>query len=282
MTITIGQIEYANCTPIFAALHRHFACSGYRFVRGVPASLNKLLAAGEIDVSPSSSIEYAKYPDRYLILPELSISAVGAVKSVLLFSRVPLEQLDGTDIGMTTESDTSVNLLKIILGKFLGFANRFERTGLALYQALERFPALLLIGDNALKESLAATADVRVYDLGELWRQFTGLPFVFALWLIRRAAVEASPEEARRLSAELIRAKRIAYDSYPEIADGAPERSWCQRDLLVDYWRTISYDLTEAHIEGLKSFYRFAAELGLVAAPAEISLLDRSVACDLL
>lgn len=281
MTITIGQIEYANCTPIFTALHRHFTCSGYHFVRGVPAALNKLLASGEIDVSPSSSIEYAKYPDRYLILPELSISAIGAVKSVLLFSRVPLTELSGATIGMTTESDTSVNLLKIILGKFHGFTNRFERTDLALQQALEAFPALLLIGDNALKESLTAT-DLLVYDLGELWRHFTGLPFVFALWLIRRATVGERPEAVRQLSAELIRAKRIAYDSYPEIAAESPERSWCQRDVLVDYWQTISYDLTSAHLDGLKSFYRFAAELGLVAAAPEISLYGGSVACDLL
>lgn len=264
MTLTIGHIEYANCTPIFSALQKSFDCTGYRFVRGVPARLNRLLAAGEIDVCPSSSIEYGKNPDRYLILPDLSISAVGPVKSVLLFSRTPLEALDGADIGMTVESDTSVTLLRIILASFHGFSNRLERTDLPLAAALEAFPALLLIGDSALKGTLGRGGHY-VYDLGELWHRFTGLPFVFALWLVRREAVTERPSEVARLGADLVRAKGIAYGSYPEIAAESAEREWIARELLVDYWRTISYDLTSDHLEGLRRFFAHAADLGVMA-----------------
>ncbi|MRR37088.1 futalosine synthase, partial [bacterium] len=231
MSLTIGHIEYSNCTPIFSALQGSMDCSGYCFVRGVPSHLNRLLATGEIDVCPSSSIEYGKYPDRYFILPDLSISAVGPVKSVLLFSRVPLERLDGATIGMTTESDTSVNLLRIILSTFQGFTNTFERTGLPLAEALRSYPALLLIGDRALKGALEG-GEYHVYDLGELWYRATGLPFVFALWLVRREAVERKPREVARLAADFVRAKRIAYDSYPAIAAQAPEREWIESSVL--------------------------------------------------
>ncbi|WP_298439331.1 menaquinone biosynthetic enzyme MqnA/MqnD family protein [Geobacter sp.] len=271
MSLTIGQIVYANCTPIFSALQNSFDCSGYRFVRGVPSHLNRLLATGEIDVCPSSSIEYGKHSDRYLILPDLSISAVGAVKSVFLFSMVPIEELDGAAIGMTTESDTSVALLRIILATFYGFVNRFERTHLEIATALEHFPGLLLIGDNALKGSLTHRG-YKVYDLGELWHRFTGLPFVFALWLVRRDTVARFPSEVARLSADLIRAKQLAYDSYPLIAESAAERAWIDQARLVDYWRTISYDLTPHHIEGARRFFSHASDLGLLPSIPEIEV----------
>ena len=93
--LKIGQIDYANCTPLFHVLREQFPCSGYEFVAGVPAELNRLLLSGEIDVCPSSSIEYAYHPELYTILPQLSISSIGAVASVLLWVRgghsVPLE-----------------------------------------------------------------------------------------------------------------------------------------------------------------------------------------------
>ena len=271
MTIRIGQIDYANCTPIFTALREHCDCSGYRFVPGVPAYLNRLLAAGDIDVCPSSSIEYGLHPDQYFILPDLSISAVGAVKSVLLFSRLPLEELDRSTIGMTNESDTSVNLLRIILGTFCRFSNTFERTNLPFPLALESYPALLLIGDNALRASLAKPA-CYVYDLGELWQRFTGLPFVFALWLIRRDIVTLRRAEAARLAVDLVRSKRIAYESYDTIADHAAERSWMEQQQLIDYWRIISYDLTERHVEGLRTFFAHAAALGVLKEEPEIAV----------
>lgn len=271
MSLTIGHIDYLNCTPIFTALQNSMDCSGYRFVRGVPSCLNRKLAEGEIDVCPSSSIEYGKYPDRYLILPELCISSIGPVKSVLLFSKVPLESLDGAVIGMTTESDTSVNLLRIILATFQGYTNRFERTGLPLAEALNSYPALLLIGDLALRGALDR-GNFHVYDLGELWYRATGLPFVFALWFVRRDTVAAKPAEVARLASDFVRAKKLAYDSYSTIASLVPEREWIDHDALVDYWKTISYDLTAAHLEGVKLFYSHAAALGVLPAVPEVRL----------
>ena len=268
MTLRIGQIEYANCTPIFTSLKAHFPCTDYRFIGGVPAELNVMLRRGEIDVCPSSSIEYAKNPGTYVLLPDISISSVGPVKSVLLFSRVPIEKLNTGTIGLTTESDTSVNLLKILFARFYGFKNRFERTPLALPDALEQFSALLLIGDTALREGMTRK-DCHVYDLGELWYHFTGLPFVFALWIATREAAEQRGGELKLLSRELLAAKRIACDSYASIAAASREREWIERDTLVEYWRTISYDLTPRHIEGVRTFYRFACDLGLLTEEPE-------------
>lgn len=269
----IGQIAYANCTPIFTSLTKLYDCSGYRFVRGVPAELNALLRRGEIDLCPSSSFEYASSPESYFLLPELSISSLGAVKSVLLFSRLPITELDGQPVGLTTDSATSVNLLKVLLAKGYGFRNAFLPSSAPLRAALAHTPALLLIGDAALKAAKQAEG-LFVYDLGELWYRFTGLPFVFALWLVTRRAIEGRCEELALLRERLICAKQYAYGRYGEIAARCEERSWMENGELETYWQTISYDLTPDHLRGVVTFFAYAAELGLLAAEPEIRFFD--------
>ncbi len=271
VTIRIGQIEYANCTPIFSALHDSFDCGPYLFVRGVPAQLNAMLRRGEIDVCPSSSFEYGKSPESYLLLPDISISSIGPVKSVLLFSRLPIEELNNRPIALTTESDTSVNLLRIILARQFDFSNRFERSPLPLAEALKEFSALLLIGDAALRERMVDRG-LFVYDLGELWLAFTGLPFVFALWMVTRQAAEQKRWEVQALVERLLAAKERAAHSYGKIAEESREAEWMGRDALVDYWRTISYDLTLRHLEGVATFFRYAWELGLIEAEPELRI----------
>ena len=273
MTLTIGHINYANCTPIFSALLRKHVSDRYTFVKGVPSALNLRLRNGEIDLCPSSSIEYGKFPENYYLLPQLSISSIGPVRSVLLFSRVPIEELDGASIGLTTDSDTSVNLLRILLAKQFGFRTNLSRTGLPLQLALQEFSALLLIGDAALRESMAADG-LYIYDLGELWYRFTGLPFVFALWLVTRRAVTEKRSEVAALCNDLLDAKEHAYRSYEEIAAQCPEREWMSREALVEYWKVISYELTPDHLSGLRTFYRFAAEMGIIPAAPEINLFS--------
>ena len=261
--IRIGEISYLNCTPIFSMLRGRFADPDYRFICGTPAELNQRLRNGEIDICPSSSIEYARNPDSYLIIPEISIASLGAVKSVLLFSPLPLEELDGAEIALTGESETSVVLLKILLACRYSFSNSF-RTATGEEQAcVAEGGPLLLIGDRALRASLAPH-NGHVYDLGELWFEFTGLPFVFALWLARRPAVEKDRAAFRLLAERLVLAKQFATANFAEIAAGTARHDGISEEFLLDYWQTISYELGEQHQEGLKLFFRFAVECGIL------------------
>lgn len=274
--LTIGRIDYANVTPLFHALREHFPCDSYRFTGGVPAHLNALLAAEEIDVCTSSSIEYAIHSERYLILPGLSISSVGPVASVLLFSRVPLEELGGREILLSAESATSVNLLRILMGKRYGCSCRYTVSSSPLDEALRTAPAMLLIGDAALRSSLAAAGtDVHIYDLGSLWHEWTGLPFVFALWFCTRTAARERHGEMLVLAEQLVRAKEYASRERELIADVSPEAAWMGREGLIAYWReNISYELGEDQQEGLRLFYRYAAELDLIALVPELYFLE--------
>lgn len=272
--LRIGQIEYANCTPLFHVLREHFLASEYEFVSGVPAALNQMLLAGKIDVCPSSSIEYALHPELYSILPDLSISSTGPVASVLLFSRVPIEDLDGSIIRLSSESATSVNLLKILLSKRFGVSCSYEIAPPVAADAEDNSSALLLIGDSALKT--AKKVDVRyVYDLGELWYSWTGYPFVFALWLCRNEIAEGG--ELQKLFRQLIEAKERVPGQLEQIAKLSKEGSWMGDERLLAYWRdNISYHFDEDAIAGLMLFYTKCFECGLIEAIPELHFVQKN------
>lgn len=266
--LKIGQIQYANCTPLFHVLRERFPCSEYEFVAGVPAELNRMLLVGEIDVCPSSSIEYAYHPERYKILPQLSISSIGAVASVLLFSKVPMEKLNGHRISLSSESATSVNLLKILLGQRFGCSCSYEVVRPGVIDAGNDSSALLLIGDSALRSSFEKT-DQFVYDLGEMWYAWTGYPFVFALWLCRNEVAEGI--ELKKLARQLIQAKELVPECLEQITKLAKEVSWMGHDRLLAYWRdNISYQLDDSAQAGLLLYYEKCFENGLINAVPEL------------
>ena len=274
--LRIGRISYANCSPIFHELQNQASSEDYQFIGGVPSYLNAMLAAGEIDVCPSSSIQYALHPEQYLILPDLSISSVGKVASVLLFSRIPIEKLDGQSVLLSSESATSVNLLRILIKKRFGCSCSFNVSEQPLENALREAPAMLLIGDAALRASFLKT-DLRVYDLGELWHEWTGLPFVFALWFCTRRAALERTLEVTHLACQLVLAKDRACTDLERIAQSSSEAAWMGRECLITYWRdNISYDLEEEHLEGLRLFYRYCVELGLLPAEPGLHFLATS------
>lgn len=271
--LRIGRIDYANCSPIFSMLREIAPRNEYQFTSGVPSQLNALLASGELDVCPSSSFEYAVHPERYFIIPQISISSCGTVGSVLLLSRFPMDQLGGQTVLLSSESATSVNLLKILLAKRFGCSCRYERSSLPFGEALKKASAVLLIGDAALRAALQ-NPDVHIYDLGELWYDWTDLPFVFALWLCTKRAFIEQPEEVYLLVRHLQSAKKRAETSWNKIAEEAQESSWMGKERLVKYWReNISYDLGPRHIEGLAHFFRCCVELELMASEPDLHFL---------
>jgi chorismate dehydratase len=230
-----------------------------------------MLSSGQLDICPSSSIEFAKHPQKYLILRNLSISSIGQVNSVFLFSRLPIEKLNGQTVGLTKESDTSVNLLKIILQKFYNYHNSYSKVTDSTIDTLNDFSAILLIGDSALREGLHKVNDVYAYDLGDLWYRHTGLPFVFALWIVREDIVLEERNNVINLYTELCNAKHRAYSSFEKLVESFGNE-WIGREELIKYWQTISYDLTPHHLEGLGKFYSYSAELGLIERDPQIRL----------
>lgn len=265
--LKIGRIPYANLFPIFHYLDNHCNNSEYTFITGVPSKLNKMLRAGELDISPSSSIEFLKNKNRYRILPWHSISSTGQIKSILLFSRVPLNDLGGRTIAVSSDSDTSAAMLKVILKEFCSLECKFRKTDLrSVKNILSSASAVLHIGDTAMMEAQKLSAvrsqpsSLYIYDLGELWHKYTGLPFVYALWVVRKKALDEKTALIKKLSLDLINAKKYADRKLPLIAREAPQRKWISEKDLVDYWNIISYDFTDKHLEGLRLFEKYALQ----------------------
>jgi len=284
MKLKIGRIPYANLFPIFHYLDTHCNNSEYTFIKGVPSRLNRMLRTGELDISPSSSIEFLKNKNRYRILPWHSISSTGPIRSILLFSLVPLNELGGRTIAVSSESDTSVAMLKIILREFCSIECKFRKTELrSVKNILSSSSAVLHIGDTAMHEAKKIESGLRsqvsgikkgkhmsglhadnsklyMYDLGELWHKYTGLPFVYALWVVRKKALEEKTDLIKKLSLDLINAKKYADRKLPLIAREAPQRKWISEKDLVHYWNIISYDFTDKHLEGLRLFEKYALQ----------------------
>lgn len=274
MTLTIGRISYLNTVPFF----HHLDLSGFsgRIVDGVPSELNALLAAGEIDLSPSSSFEYARYWHNYLLLPGLSISSRGPVCSVLLFSRLPLDAVADEEVALTGESATSVNLLQVLLKEFCGakevvFRVSSERTE----DIIAAGGSALLIGDRALQMAGRVPEGMQVYDLGELWYRFTGLPFVFALWIVRRRALAEQPQAIREFRHRLDQAMMLAFTDLAGMAMAVVQDKPVALDELVRYWRdNMSYDLTAEHLAGLRLFFSLCRKHALLDEEPEIHFVN--------
>ncbi len=181
----LGRIPWINCYPVYAAIDRGLVSVPADLVSGTASELNDLLAAGELQVSVVSAVEYARNAAEYHLLPDLAITCDGPVHSVALFSRRPVAELDRRTILVTASSRTSVLLLDLLCRHRWGVRPHFAsaRAEAPDLDALEGLPheAVLVIGDAALLLAAQAQYPVRV-DLGEAWKEWTGLPFVFAVW----------------------------------------------------------------------------------------------------
>jgi chorismate dehydratase len=261
--LLIGEIPFANLFPIFYMLKRGPGLSDYEFIVGSPSELNKKIREGLIDVSPSSSIEYLRHSERYELIENHSISSRGPVRSILLFSRRPIERLGGLTVLTSSQSETSVALVQIVLKKFYGLDCHFKSSGLPLKDALGPDTPYLLIGDEALRESLKWPG-LYIYDLGDVWYKHTGLPFTFALWIARKSCRTEKSWLYNKFIDDLSRAKTSALSSLGAIAAASPLKKTLSEEYLISYWKGMSFHFTQDHKEGLELFRTYAKELGLI------------------
>jgi len=290
--LRIGKIPFTNLFPIFYMLQKECDCSHYEFVEGVPSMLNRMLRNGQIDLSPSSSIEYLRYKDRYVFIDGHSLSSKGPIESIFLISRIPIERLEGRKILTSSQSDTSVVLLDIILRKFYKVECFLESTDETLESLLNKADVFLCIGDDALKAkktvnstplslTLPSTSHgprgggqgwggIQIYDLGDLWFRNTGLPFVFALWIVRKDSSQEKAEILEKFTHDLNKAKTLAIEHFDKIAHALKPLLFNRHALLLtekeilSYWKGISFDLNEEHKKGLELFRKYSEELGLL------------------
>ena len=265
--LKLGHIIYSNCFPPHAGIVDGAVPFPFELVEGIPTGLNRLLVEGKVDVSPCSSIEYAANPGRYLIMPGLSITSKERVKSILLESRVPIDKLDNKQVALTTASATSVILLRILLEIRFGLAPRYSQYEQGREDPSARVDAMLTIGDLALTKPKLPEFPHR-YDLGELWNEFTGLPFVFAVWQVNyKKDIE---RDLTTLYTVLGESKKYGLSHLQELAEKHAGCFGIPAKALYDYWNAFSYHFGAEEQQGLLEYYRLAASIGAVGPVTEL------------
>src|SRR5437762_4570137 len=226
-------------------------------IQGVPTDLNRRLLDGEIDLAPISSIEYARNADRLRLLPRLCVGSEGAVDSIQLVPRVPLEQV--RPVGVTPDSATSVVLTKVLLP---------EAQHLSLGADAD---AKLLIGDAALKSAFEDPTPH--YDLGRLWLERTGLPMVFAVW----ACPEPLQAGLVELEDALVASVRLARAEPERLAYEASERYGYPAGFLARYFEKLRYRFGPRERAGLMTFLELAQEAGELDEVPELRFVREAV-----
>ncbi|MBD5626271.1 MAG: menaquinone biosynthesis protein [Desulfovibrio sp.] len=264
--LRMGRISYLNVLPIYHPLEAGILPHDYELVAGPPALLNDMMGRGELHVSSCSCFEYARRPERYYLVDDLSIGSRGPVMSVLLLSRVPVEELGGHEILISGESHTSVALLRLLMRDRYRQAVTY-RTGQVSPALRSATPptAFLAIGDEALRLRQHPDYPYRV-DLAEAWRDWTGLPFIFGVWVVSRDAADRGLFHDD--PGELLRRGRDWGLAHMDIildltGHGCP---LSREDLAFYYREGLVYSLGEEELRGLHLFYEKLAAAGIIAA----------------
>lgn len=262
--VRLGYIDYLNCLPVYYGIEQGVTDLPVAVKKGAPVELNRLFLDGGLDITPISSIEFARHARECVVLPDLSISADGRVASILLFSRVPFDRV--RSVALTSESATSVVLTKIILQELYGLRPAYTRHRPDLPEMLARADAALLIGDAALLAAAAVGAGaypgLHVLDLGEAWQALTGEVMVYALWVLRREFAERNPEGVRLVARLLQESQAYAWSRPDELVAEGIRRRGLPAPMVADYFRTIRHAFGPRYRRGLETYLRYAHRLG--------------------
>jgi len=250
--LRLGRIQYMNVAPIYYGLDM-FDQGAYQLTSAPPATLNRMLTMGQLDISPVSSIAYGYHQHQWDLLPDLSISSWGKVMSVKLASKFLLENLNDKHIILTNESETAAALLQLLLTK-KNIVARYSTRPVLSPDWVNESDAALIIGDIALKYPWEKLLP-HVYDLGELWHLQTNLPFVFGVWAVRKQYAAGNPEKVRRLNQKFRQSKQSGLANISSISRMAAHKLGLDINTCNTYYQCLNYDLTDMHIKGLQAFF---------------------------
>ncbi|BCS90273.1 menaquinone biosynthetic enzyme MqnA/MqnD family protein [Pseudodesulfovibrio sediminis] len=270
MAIRLGRIGYLNVLPIYHPLESGIIENDFEVVSGPPSKLNILMDEGKLDISAASSIEYARHAEKYYLVPDIAIGSRGPVQSVLLLSRFPVEELEGKTILVSSQTHTSAALLSVLQSQHWNITTDYS-IGSASFalQNGDRPDAILAIGDEALNLRYHPEYPHRI-DLGEAWRELTGLPFIFGVWLVQRKSWEEHKEKLMDAAKKLIKGKEWGTANMAQICSMAAEKSCMTDEEMSSYFKGLVYDLGPEEKEGMLVFYRHLKESGLIERIPEL------------
>jgi len=261
--VKIGIVDFINTAPVAETWKRTVSDENWEMIEGSPAALSRKLSDGLLDLGIISSYAYALHPDKYRILSGLSISAngsAGSAGSVFLFSHVPLDQLDQASILLNSQCETSIALVKIILEELNGVTPEYT-VGDVTSADIDQHKACLVSGDEALR-LIAKSTYLYQFDLADIWKRETGLPFVFGVCAVLENFCHQYQEITDQIHKELLRCRDEGIDSLKEICCIAAARIPMPVPSCIEYLQTIEYDLDAQKQKALVAFFDFLIKRG--------------------
>jgi chorismate dehydratase len=272
--LRISAISYLNTAPLMWDFEHAEAGASFDISYTLPSQCAASLREGSADIGIIPAAAYAGIPD-LAILPGVAIASQRAVRSILLVSKVPLEEI--RTVALDTSSLTSVALTKVLFEKWWGGGRTFTPMAPDIEQMLKTHDAGLVIGDPALKINRSRYL---TYDLAEEWIRLTGKPFVFAFWAVRQEALRNAPRDLDLATVfQESRDHGLLPSNLDSIAREWGPRLGLSRENIKSYLtENIHYFLDPPCLDGMQLFYQYAQECGALSSVPPLFFLDSAKA----
>lgn len=226
--------------------------------KDTPEKLSAQLVSGDLDVGPITLMEYLRHSDELVALPDIAVGCDGPVMSCVIVSQVPLGSLDGARVALGSTSRTSVRLAELLLAEQYKVEPDYYTCPPDLSLMMQEAQAAVLIGDAALRASLhdAPRLGLEVHDLGLMWKEWTGLPFVFAVWAARRDYLAAHPEAVSEVHRAFLASRDLSMEEVAKVAEQAARWESFDADTLQRYFTTLDFSLGPDQLTGIAEFAR--------------------------
>ena len=271
----VGHIQFLNCLPLYWGLARTGTLLDFQLTKDTPEKLSERLIQGELDVAPVTLVEYLKNSDDLVAFPDIAVGCDGPVMSCVIVSQVPLEQLDGAKVALGSTSRTSVRLAQLLLSERFGVQPEYYTCPPDLGLMMREADAAVLIGDAALRANLhdGPRYGLDVHDLGTLWKEWTGLPFVFAVWAARRDYLEREPLITHQVHQAFLESKKISLEEVDKVAEQAAHWEAFDAQTLAKYFTTLDFSFGDAQLAAVAECARRVGPTTGFPADVKVELL---------
>ncbi|MEW1658984.1 menaquinone biosynthesis protein [Streptomyces sp. NPDC057555] len=254
----VGHIQFLNCLPLYWGLARTGTLLDLDLTKDTPEKLSERLVRGELDIAPITLVEFLRAADDLVAFPDLAVGCDGPVMSCVIVSQKPLELLDGARVALGSTSRTSVRLAQLLLAEKIGVRPDYFTCPPDLGLMMQEADAAVLIGDAALRANLhdAPKLGLEVHDLGRMWKDWTGLPFVFAVWAARRDYLEREPDVVHKVHEAFLASRDLSLEEVGKVAEQAARWEHFDEEVLERYFTTLDFRFGPDQLRGVTEFAR--------------------------
>ncbi|MEW2397416.1 menaquinone biosynthesis protein [Streptomyces sp. NPDC046862] len=271
----VGHIQFLNCLPLYWGLARTGTLLDFELTKDTPEKLSEKLVQGDLDIGPITLVEFLKHADELVAFPDIAVGCDGPVMSCVIVSQVPLDRLDGARVALGSTSRTSVRLAQLLLAEQVGVRPSYYACPPDLPLMMQEADAAVLIGDAALRANLheGPKFGLDVHDLGSMWKAWTGLPFVFAVWAARREYLEREPAVTRKVHEAFLASRDLSLDEVDKVAEQAARWEAFDEQVLERYFTTLDFRFGGPQLEAVSEFARRVGPTTGFPADVRVELL---------